>query len=401
MATGKPVGKVEEESTGAVRVKRSASQEAEDEEEIMRSMARRKKNPTPEELAPKRCREPGCTKEFKRPCDLTKHEKTHSRPWKCPVPTCKYHEYGWPTEKEMDRHHNDKHSSNPAMYECLFKPCTYKSKRDSNRKQHMEKAHGWTYVRTKANMKKNGEACSVQGSTTEPTPQLQNIPTPSSDHSTGVATPPDDQFDQLYGNMNNNGLDFPAYNYTDTGLDGIPQDLKIDYNPADEGTPSSDLSRLEYGPQDFNNDFTLYEDIYSATARVPTPPYDPFQKALPQQFPAFTTPEFCQPQPAPHISPTGQANAMLFTPISLADEGFDENGFDENPDLTGGKAFDGDFVLFSNDNSKPMLSDPLFMNDVPSLAAGFSQPNSQDFLNSYIMDWTATNPEYKGFGSQN
>ncbi len=105
------------------------------------------------ELAPKRCREPGCDKEFKRPCDLTKHEKTHSRPWKCSVESCKYHQYGWPTEKEMDRHHNDKHSAAPPLYECRFKPCPYRSKRESNCKQHMEKAHGWTYVRSKNNGK--------------------------------------------------------------------------------------------------------------------------------------------------------------------------------------------------------------------------------------------------------
>ncbi|KAH6949654.1 hypothetical protein BKA56DRAFT_289195 [Ilyonectria sp. MPI-CAGE-AT-0026] len=122
----------------------SLSEQQEDEQEILNSMARRKKNPPPEELAPKKCREPGCNKEFKRPCDLTKHEKTHSRPWKCPFPTCKYHSFGWPTESKMDRHINDKHSEAPVIYECLYKPCPYKSKRESNRKQHMTKAHGWT-----------------------------------------------------------------------------------------------------------------------------------------------------------------------------------------------------------------------------------------------------------------
>jgi hypothetical protein len=100
-------------------------------------------------VAPKSmtCKEPGCGKQFRRPCDLTKHEKTHSRPWKCPIPTCKYNLLGWPTEKEMDRHIMDKHQEAPAMYECHFKPCTYHSKRESNCKQHMEKVHGWVYVR--------------------------------------------------------------------------------------------------------------------------------------------------------------------------------------------------------------------------------------------------------------
>lgn len=138
------------------RIKRPHSEELADEDEIARSLARRRKNAGPEELEPKKCREPGCTREFNRACDLTKHEKTHTRPWKCPVESCKYHEYGWPTETEMDRHCDDKHSIDPPMYKCLFAPCPYKSKRESNCKQHMEKAHGWRYVRTKTIESKKG-----------------------------------------------------------------------------------------------------------------------------------------------------------------------------------------------------------------------------------------------------
>ena len=119
-----------------------------DEDDVMRSMARRKKNAKPEIHE---C--PQCEKDFKRPCDLTKHIKTHERPWKCSEAKCKYHEYGWPTEKERDRHVNDKHSTAPSLYHCLYKPCPYTSKRESNCKQHMEKAHGWNYVRSKNNGK--------------------------------------------------------------------------------------------------------------------------------------------------------------------------------------------------------------------------------------------------------
>ncbi|KAF4498432.1 hypothetical protein FAGAP_5392 [Fusarium agapanthi] len=77
-------------------------------------------------------------------CGLTMPE---SRPWKCPVSTCTYHNYGWFTKDDRDRHYRKKHSETPAMYECMFKPCPYKSKRETNCKQHMEKAHGWTYIR--------------------------------------------------------------------------------------------------------------------------------------------------------------------------------------------------------------------------------------------------------------
>nr|OQO26127.1 hypothetical protein B0A51_04521 [Rachicladosporium sp. CCFEE 5018] len=119
-----------------------------DDDDVLRSMARRKKGAKPEIHG---C--PQCDKEFKRPCDLTKHIKTHERPWKCSEEDCKYYEYGWPTEKERDRHVNDKHASTPSLYHCLYKPCPYTSKRESNCKQHMEKAHNWTYVRSKNNGK--------------------------------------------------------------------------------------------------------------------------------------------------------------------------------------------------------------------------------------------------------
>ncbi|KAK3330233.1 hypothetical protein B0H66DRAFT_51770 [Apodospora peruviana] len=375
MATGEPV-EIEEEGDGSVRFKRSASQEAEDEEEIMRSMARRKKNATPEELAPKKCREPGCNKEFKRPCDLTKHEKTHSRPWKCPVTTCKYHEYGWPTEKEMDRHHNDKHSSAPPMYECLFKPCPYKSKRESNCKQHMEKAHGWQYVRTKTNGKKPGMPLSMSDNSAHPTPQLQNLPTPSSEHSMGVATPPDD-WSGVYGS----NLDFPAY-IPDTDFGMIPQEINLDYSPIDNGTPSTD-SGMDHNSayQDIGNDFSMYDDIYSANVQLPTPVHDVYSKNMAQQFAAFTAAELCQPQAA-HMSPIGQGNTMLYTPTSLAevDEGFDEHqGYSA---LTDGS--NADFILFPGGRvTKSMFNESLFAPEVPSMAAGYSQPSSQDILNTF------------------
>ncbi|KFY23968.1 hypothetical protein V493_05534 [Pseudogymnoascus sp. VKM F-4281 (FW-2241)] len=95
---------IEEDEKNGVMMKRSPSQELDDEESIRRLMARRKRSATAE-IVSKKCSEPGCTKEFKRPCDLTKHEKAHSRPWKCQEPLCKYHEYGWPTKKELDRHY--------------------------------------------------------------------------------------------------------------------------------------------------------------------------------------------------------------------------------------------------------------------------------------------------------
>lgn len=97
-----------------------------------------------------------CGKPYTRVCDLNKHLKTHSRPFKCPINECRYHLFGWPTEKELDRHYNDKHSTEPRVFSCLWHGCNYTSKRNSNCKQHMEKAHGYNYVRSRVGNKDDG-----------------------------------------------------------------------------------------------------------------------------------------------------------------------------------------------------------------------------------------------------
>ncbi|KAI1637366.1 hypothetical protein F4809DRAFT_604999 [Biscogniauxia mediterranea] len=395
IATGKPVENLDEEVKGPIRFKRSMSEQAEDEEEILRSMARRKKNASPEELAPKKCTHPGCNKEFKRPCDLTKHEKTHSRPWKCPITTCKFHEYGWPTEKEMGRHVNDKHSDAPAMFECEFKPCPYKSKRESNCKQHMEKAHGWTYHRTKAPKKATSKVGSKAGSSTEPTPSMNNLPTPSSEQTDPVMTPPDDSLFTPY-----NDLTFPSYPsieefnnavYPDEPPHLFDADIQLDYSPIDNGTPSTDAGQFNF--QDLSPEFTgQFEDIYGAHVQVPTPTHHPiYNKMVPDPFPNFST-DMCPPVSAPQFSPAGQGNHMLYTPISMADD----EGF-EDYHQGGDGQFGDDFLLFPSTKATG-FDQGLFGNMAPSLAAGYSQPSSQDFNMDYSnpsMDWTST--DFPGF----
>ncbi|KAI9663656.1 MAG: copper-binding transcription factor [Bathelium mastoideum] len=169
---GKTIPIASDEDRAAASSKRSVGEDSDDDELAIRSMARRRKSEKPGDVV-RTCRD--CGKDFKRPCDLTKHEKTHSRPWKCPHAGCKYHDYGWPTEKEMDRHINDKHSAAPSLFKCRFHPCSYSSKRESNCKQHMEKAHGWTYVRSKSNGKKKG---GVQQLNTDVSPAAQVLSTP-------------------------------------------------------------------------------------------------------------------------------------------------------------------------------------------------------------------------------
>ncbi|KAL9088619.1 MAG: hypothetical protein Q9165_006139 [Trypethelium subeluteriae] len=171
---GKTIPIASDEDRAAASSKRSVSEESDDELAI-RSMARRRKSEKPGDVV-HICRD--CGKDFKRPCDLTKHEKTHSRPWKCPDVGCKYHEYGWPTEKEMDRHVNDKHSAAPSLFRCKYHPCSYSSKRESNCKQHMEKAHGWTYVRSKSNGRRKGGAQQLNTDMSPPVPSLSTPMTP-------------------------------------------------------------------------------------------------------------------------------------------------------------------------------------------------------------------------------
>ncbi|KAI8965937.1 hypothetical protein F5Y11DRAFT_310857 [Daldinia sp. FL1419] len=383
MATGKPVEDLDEEVKGPIRFKRSMSEQAEDEEEIMRSMARRKKNATPEELAPKKCGHPGCGKEFKRPCDLTKHEKTHSRPWKCPIPTCKYHDYGWPTEKEMDRHVNDKHSAAPPMFECHFKPCPYKSKRESNCKQHMEKAHGWTYVRTKTNGQKKA---SKAGSSAQPTPLIKSLPTPTSEKTDLVMTPPEDRylgrFDSVEFPTYPSDQEFNASLFEPPPFDG---DIQLDFSPVDNSTPSSSGSDQFNTYEDLSPEFTgQFEDIYGAPVQIPTPTHSVYNKDI-GTFTNFTN--TCQQFPMPQLSATGQASHLMLTPPTITDEGFE----DFQP--TCSNQFGQDFALFPDTMDKSN-NFTLFETVPPSLAGGYNQSSSQDF-NLEFMDWST--PEFTNF----
>ncbi|TVY51405.1 Zinc finger transcription factor ace1 [Lachnellula cervina] len=412
VATGLPIELEDEDSKEAMRFKRSLSQEAEDDEAIMRSMARRKRSASAAELAPKRCREPGCDKEFKRPCDLTKHEKTHSRPWKCPVESCKYHEYGWPTEKEMDRHNNDKHSQAPPLYECHFKPCPYRSKRESNCKQHMEKAHGWEYVRSKNNGKNRSEHGAPTSNNGLPTPQTTNIQTPSSDGN-HISTPDGDDFDMSIGyetsawNDNQNHLNFPEYNSSDMDLFAPHQQLQLDFSPVSDMNQSGSVSSNGQSPyiantlpgqdhfqdnfQDFNSnnvDFSLFEneDLYSANVQIPTPSHDIYQRAI-SGFETSGVPFAADP--IPHISPVGHGNTMLYTPTSMRDV---DEGFEDfvpancNPQL-GNSA---DFQLFPSSTGGTISSNApsALFGEIPH-TNGFPGVSAQDLLDFYAASTAA------------
>ena len=430
IATGEPIKmeSIEEDEKGGILMKRSLSEEAENEESILRSMARRKRSASAAELAPKRCREPGCTKEFKRSCDLTKHEKTHSRPWKCIEKSCKYHEYGWPTEKELDRHINDKHSASPVLYKCHYSPCPYKSKRESNCKQHMEKSHGWVYVRSK----NNGKSRSKAGDSTLPTPQTSNHRTPESD-SHDEPTPEED-YEMGMAQHYNLHLGFDQSVYPDEPewpshptefmpdvSSGLPFISPVESHHQHHSVHSSGQTSpyiihtnsefmVDNIQQNFGHnfgtgpDFTLYgEDIYNAHAQVqlPTPSNSVYQQKIDLETIMACQPVKTEPV-APHISPRGHGNAMLYTPTSLGavEESFER--YDPTEQQLG-----EDFQLFSNANANILAGSNhhggnLF-GEAPSAVGGFSQSNTQEFFQAFYnantttgVDWMQHDEGYAG-----
>jgi hypothetical protein len=344
---GRPMELVREKNGKVVPLsgKRALSSDAEDmdEDEITRSMARRRKSEKPGDVM-HTCRD--CKKEFKRPCDLTKHEKTHSRPWKCSKKDCKYFDLGWPTEKERDRHMNDKHSAAPAQYKCLYPPCTYASKRESNCKQHMEKAHGWEYVRSKSNGRKKPSNSSDRSPTTPLTPF---IGTPMSATMTTPITPfaPSPQVPMIEN-----------FDYYGLSLHGYQDDFRRDSVTTDGShfTYSSGHSPVE--PTSFDDAVTPedtainHNDVFSNCNLG-------FNTGYQQPTPAMSTRFDYEPLPfiqnstlvtgLPHLSPMGQPDVTLFSPHEMPmDEGFGDMDLGMGMGM-GMQAFSrptGDFTLF-------------------------------------------------------
>jgi hypothetical protein len=71
---------------------------------------------------------------------------------------------GFSAEKDRDRHFHDKHDKDAPRQKCHYN-CSYSSPRESNVKQHMEKAHGYIYVRTKTVQKSKSPATPAKSTT--------------------------------------------------------------------------------------------------------------------------------------------------------------------------------------------------------------------------------------------
>lgn len=311
-------------SENAYRKRALSEEDLEDDDDVMRSMARRRKSDKPGDVL-HMCRD--CKKEFKRPCDLTKHEKTHSRPWKCSEEKCKYFDLGWPTEKERDRHVNDKHSSAPAQYKCLYPPCTYASKRESNCKQHMEKAHGWEYVRSKSNGRKKSQT--IGNSPATPltpflgTPQSAALTTPITPFMASPSVP-------LINDFDFQGFQTPAmslHNFQDDfRRDSITTDgTHLTYSSSNSPVEPNSFMEAAVTPADIAIDHTIpmFTDCgMGSNFNMNVQQYTP---ALSTDF-NFNEPMFTmnsnQTLGLTQLSPMAQPDVTLYSPQTQIDEGF-------------------------------------------------------------------------------
>jgi uncharacterized C2H2 Zn-finger protein len=356
-------------------------------------MARRRKSDKPGDVL-HTCRD--CKKEFKRPCDLTKHEKTHSRPWKCSEEKCKYFDLGWPTEKERDRHMNDKHSAAPAQYKCHYPPCTYASKRESNCKQHMEKAHGWEYVRSKSNGRKKAPTQNDRSPTTPLTPFLG---TPLSVALTTPVTPfaPSPQMPMI------DTFDYYGFGTPALSVQGFQDDFRRDSVTTDGShfTYSSGHSPTE--PTSFDDAVTPedtainHNDVFNNCA-LGTNYSSGFQQQL---TPALSTGFDFDPLPfttnsmangIQHLSPLAQPDVTLFSPQVHMDEGFG----DMDMDMQTFSRPTEDFTLF--DTAQPSN---MAMNNTANFFPDFNQLGGQ-FDNLYAEPTTTLDDLMMGnnFGAQ-
>jgi hypothetical protein len=368
-------------SENAYKGKRALSEEDMDEDEVMRSMARRRKSDKPGDVL-HMCRD--CKKEFKRPCDLTKHEKTHSRPWKCSEEKCKYFDLGWPTEKERDRHVNDKHSAAPAQYKCLYPPCTYASKRESNCKQHMEKAHGWEYVRSKSNGRKKSQAVSNSPAT----PLTPFLGTPQSAALTTPITP----FMQSPSVPLINEFDYYGFNTPALSLQNFQDEFRRD-------SITTDGTHLTYSSGNSPVEHTSFIDAAVTPADVTIDHTDAlftncglgsnFNSGFQQHTPALSndfnfdplpfTMASNQPLGLPQLSPLAQPDLTLFSPQMQIDEGFGDAM--DTMDLQAFSRPTEDFTLFDSAPAGNMSNTANFFPDFNQLGGQFD--NNTQFDNTY------------------
>ena len=347
-------------------IKREASSLLDD--DVARSMARRKKGYIPEYVEMK-CSDPTCDKIFTRKCDLAKHEKTHSRPFKCPETTCKYHELGLPTEKERDRHINDKHDNNPHYYKCDF--CEFRTKRESNCKQHMEKKHNWVYERAKG--KEKGARL-----TPAQTPQ-----TPSMDYSSGMQSPA-----MSYKSSHwDDGSSIAGSLAGSAQLTPYDQPMPFDFNQAPTYSAPlfpRDNQAMNYQNFGYNQQYGPYispTNTHPMTPHQMTTPVTPAYSNITVQSPYLSNVDMtldCNnhnnydanlPTPESFLQPYSRNPSISHQSPMTFDMGnttFDDPMIGQSVDLP-----DNDFALFRGDNTSPFSN--------PAAASATLFPSASEF----------------------
>ena len=300
---------------------------------------------------------------------------------------------------------NDKHSAAPAMYKCRFHPCPYESKRESNCKQHMEKAHGWTYVRSKNNGKTSKRPSNPKAPLTpqESTPGSNIFSASTPDFSDAPAFTDSEsredhlQTPDLQGAFGENFASETPSNFAEIfgPVDGgFPwNDTSADYSNLQPGESSTDSHRASWdsaftGPSAMQPNFedqslfgtnfdwsNMNHDLTSLNIQLATPATS--VEHMPAQ--AFSRTESISldrsPQSASHpsLSPGGHGDAMLYTPFSAPsnemsiDEGYD----DFTQDLVARPT--RDFNLFDQPSNMSALSingESAMFEDLASLAGG-------------------------------
>jgi hypothetical protein len=268
---------------------------------------------------------------------------------------------------------NDKHSAAPAQYKCLYPPCTYASKRESNCKQHMEKAHGWEYVRSKSNGRKKAPTNGERSPTTPLTPFLgtplsATLTTPVTPFAPSPQVPMIDTFDYY-------GFGTPALSaqgfHDDFRRDSVTTDgshftYSSGHSPT-EPTSFDDAVTPEDATINHNdvfNNCTLGANFTTGFQQQPTPALSTGFEFDPLPFTTTNMVNGIQ-----HLSPLAQPDVTLFSPPMHMDEGFG----DMDMDMQAFGRPTEDFTLFDTvqPNNMPMNNTANFFPDFNQLGGQF------------------------------
>ena len=266
------------------------------------------------------------------------------------------------------------------MFKCQYRPCPYESKRESNCKQHMEKAHGWAYVRSKNNGKSGKKAQNLK---TPPTPLNKtpgseifeasspefSVASPfasrgSISHSVNGSTDASEEYGALSTIdtpfMSTDDI-FPPFDPSirwDDSYAGLTPAAESSYGStshreswdAGSGTnapaPGSFETSMEDNPlftenfdwSNINNDFTSYNiQLVTPATSFETRSMDAYSRN-----PSISLEQPPASSEMPSLSPGAQGNIMLYSPYSQnegpVDEGYDDFVADGKPSA--------DFALF-------------------------------------------------------